>query len=460
MKQYLWNFLAYFAGAVLPPLLIIFLARILTPADFGVYALYAAAIGVVQSLVFAPLGEIVLKSENDSIIDYLFSFQIILIVFLGAILYILSLFHLSFLPELSLIGLFLINSVLISFVDISLKHSMRDINFKYVFVRRIISPLGNALSSVPLALFGFGYWSLILGQTGGYLATSFFILSYATYPKLNWRLRFLINEFSFGGQMFLQGLVRWVRSKADRVVLGIYRSTEETGKYDLIRLMSSLPFTSIVEPVAQVLYSKTLRIRGNDELVASYQNAQRRILYFSMPLFVFLEMNSFKVLELLLGGPYLELNSIFQLFLIIGLLSTIVGSNVEYFKAVSKPAIMTKFMLIRGVCTSLILLIMAPKGLLILSKSLLILALIFSPINVFLTQGHMGKGLKHYLKEVIMKPLSFTVLYFILCWLMSFLPFSDLLFLILSLLLLIAFVVASFIFFERTLVKNILNKYK
>ena len=337
---------------------------------------------------------------------------------------------------------------------------MREQNFKKVFFRRLISPLGNAVVSIPMALTGFGFWSLVMGQLCGYILVGLYIRGTSVYPRFNFMLVNLKNELPFGINMYVQSSVKWIRSKADRMALGLSRSSKDVGTYDLVRLLSSLPFTSIVEPISQVLYSKTVQLKDEVQVTKFYNSAQRRILLISTPLFLFLELNSELFVRTLLGENYVGSVSLFRVFLISGLLSTVVGTNMEYFKAVSKPSVMTKFMIIRAIFTIPVLLFYAPLGLTELAISLLCLSIIFVPINVALTQLTMDSSVSSYYRNVLSLPLNTFIIQVAICMLTYLVLTDEVIIAIVSLIMLGCSTLAVFILYEKTLVNDLLSMLK
>ena len=455
MHQYIWNFSAYLIGNVLPPVLTFYLARILEPSDFGRFAIYLAALSLVQALVFSAMGEIILKSTNQKILDQIFSLQLVLIIILCPVFMLLSIVNPWGIGDWKTIFAMGVLLCLIAYVDSSIKYSMKEKQFQKVFHRKLISPLGNAFVSIPLALKGLGFWSLILGQISSYLFVAIYIRLSRNYPRLNFNWGSLKNELDFGINMYAQNTVKWIRSKADRMALGFYRSASETGTYDLTRLLSSLPFTSIVEPIAQVLYSRTLELKSRQEVRDYYHNAQRRILLVSTSLFLFLEINSEILIKYLLGEKYLGVVVLFRIFLVEGLLSTLVGTNMEFFKTISRPSLMTRFMIVRAMLTIAVLLISTPRGLDNLAVAMMILSLLFVPINILITQKTMEVSYKIYYDNVISLPFKIMIFQGVIGLVFSWFLSDALLILIASFVVMAASVIWSYIVFEKSLLNEV-----
>ena len=227
-RQFAWNFAAQGVGLLLPPLLIIALARMLEPSDFGIFALLTITIAGIQAVSLAPLGEVIVKSDRDDIGDFIFTMQLLLGIVLSVLLLISADRVADFFKKPELAGPLRVSCLLLlltPLVDTAIRLSMRRIEFKAVFVRRVVSPVGNALISLPLARNGMGYWALVWGQIGGILAAGLVVVSMGGWrPRLNLEVRSFHDDLRFSWQMLLQGMLRWVRSQSDKA----YRPNRRT----------------------------------------------------------------------------------------------------------------------------------------------------------------------------------------------------------------------------------------
>ena len=409
-NQFIWNIAAQAVGLVLPPLLIIVLARILEPSDFGVFALLMVVILVIQAISLSPLGEIIIKSDLEHIGDFVFTLQLIIGIGFSVLLLLFaeSIAGLFNTPELAAPLRFSCLLLLVSpLVDTAIRINMRNMAFKAVFVRRVISPVANAFVSIPLALYGVGYWALVWGQLSGYIVTALVLVSMGGWhPRLNYQFVKFKDDVLFTWQMILQSMVRWIRSQSDNAILGVYNSVSGLGQYDLARKFAGMPFAAIVQPVAQVLYAvMSERIRRNEEIGALFLISQRRILMISLPLCVMMLMNAEGIIAIVLGDKWVEILPIFVVMAAVGALSSFVGLNMEVFKAKGEPKIMTRFMLVRAAFTVPVFLWLAPMGITELSFGVLGLGLVFSPINIWLTLRLLGVQLRQYLIEVLYRPI-------------------------------------------------------
>ena len=393
----------------MPLLLIIALARILEPSDFGVFALLAITIAGIQAVSLAPLGEVIVKSSREDIGDFIFTMQLLLGMAMSALLLISADHIADFFRKPELADPLRVSCLLLlltPLVDTAIRLSMKRIEFKAVFVRRVVSPVGNALISLPLALSGMGYWALVWGQIGGILAAGLVVLSMGEWrPRLNLQVRSFHDDLRFSRQMLLQGMVRWVRSQSDKAILGYHITSAGLGQYDMACRLAGMPFAAIVDPVTQVMYAVMAdKIRRGEEIRELFMLTQRRVLMVTLPLCAIMLINAKGLIIIILGARWLDISAIFIVMAARGAFSSMVGSNMEVFKATGKPHIMTRFMLVRAAVTLVVFLALAPMGVYAIAIGVLGLACVFSPVNVYLTLRLLGVHVRSYFARVLLRP--------------------------------------------------------
>ncbi len=408
-EQFAWNFAAQAVGLVLPPLLIVILARILEPSDFGVFALLMVVISVIQSMSLSPLGEVIIKSDREDIGDFIFSLQLVIgiafsvVLFLGADL-VAGLFNK---PELaSPLRVSCLLLLISPLVDTAIRMSMRKIAFKAVFVRRVVSPIANAFVSIPLAIYGVGYWALVWGQISGIVVAAFVIVAMGGWqPHFNLKFKFFQKELLFSWQMLLQSASRWARAHSDKAILGFHISLDTLGQYDMARLLAVLPFTSIINSVSQVIYAVMAdRIRRGEDISELFLLAQRRVLMVTLPLCVIMMFNAEGLIAVILGEKWLGISDVFVVMVLVGAIYSSIGFNVEVFKAMGKPDIMTNLMLVNAIFALVTFIWLAPKGVYAISIGILGLSVVFSPLNGYLTLRLLGVRFLDYFAYVTLRP--------------------------------------------------------
>lgn len=408
--QFAWSFAAHAASLLLPPILLLILARLLTPTDFGIFAIVVLVVTAVQALSLGPLGEVVVRSEREDIGHFIFTAQMAIGLVLAIALFATAHLIGSALSQPEAGSALQVSALLLLVTPLgntAISMSMRQMAFKAVFVRRVVSPLANALLAIPLALAGAGYWALVWGQIFGFAAATAVVITIGDWrPRFTIDLRRFGNDIFFTKHMIIQSIGRWVLYHSDRAFLSGHVSLEQLGQYDIARRLAGLPFAALVDPVVQVLYALLSdQARRGADIQAFFLRAQRRVLMIALPLSGILAFNSDVIVILLLGVDWLPASPIFTIMVLTVALSSVFGLNALVFKVFGSPGVMTRFVFARAVISIPIFVILAPYGVIALSCGMLGLTCLFSPISVVITMRCLGVSLSEYASSVLVRPL-------------------------------------------------------
>lgn len=413
-QQFVWSFAAQLVGLILPPLILIALARILEPSDFGIFSLITVTIGALQAISIGALGEVIVKSDKENIGDFIFTIQFLLSIVISVMLLTGADLIADFFKKPEIAAPMRVSCLLIlitPIVETSIKISVREIDFRVVFVRRIVTPVVNAVIAIPLALYGAHYWALVWGQIGGTLAAGLVIISMGGWhPRINLEVMRFLGDLRFTWQMVLQGMVRWMRNQSDKAILGYHISSTILGQYEVAKLLAGLPFASIVNPVSQVMYPIMAdQLRRGKDIIELFLLVQRRVLLLSFPLCVVMLINAEGLITIVLGAKWLDISGAFVMLTVTAAIYVPIGLNVELFKAMGKPHIMTILMLVHGAFSLFVFLWLAPKGVSVLVFGVVGLSLVFSPLNIILMLKLLGVSGYNYIIRVLLRPLLIAV---------------------------------------------------
>jgi PST family polysaccharide transporter len=147
----------------------IVLARLLTPADFGMIAMVTAVIRFAD--LFKDLGlsmATIQKSEiNHDQISTLFWINIIFSLMISLLTTAMSPIIAWFYNQPQLISITIALSVVFVFGGLAVQHQsllQRQMRFKELVGIQIISMLAGILAAIVAANYGFGYWALVIMQ--------------------------------------------------------------------------------------------------------------------------------------------------------------------------------------------------------------------------------------------------------------------------------------------------------
>ena len=299
------------------------LARLLTPADFGLVAMVTAVTGLATAFADFGLSEATIqrKDISHSQVNALFWINTVIgfgLTFITAALGpVLSWIYKE--PRLTRITLLLSLTFVIGGLraqpNALLKRQMR---FKSLALRDIASYALAVPLAIGLAWRGDGYWALVaLPLTLNATQTALSWLMVQWRPGLPRHDASVRSMIVFGGNVSVSYLLTNLNRSADGSLVGWYWGASPLGLYSRAYNLLMLPLRQLSAPAASVAVPTFSRIQSDPERFARYYlRAAKLILWFCVPLFGFLFVAASPVIALVLGRKWGEAAPVFQILTI------------------------------------------------------------------------------------------------------------------------------------------------
>ena len=167
-----WSALTEIAARTAQPIIFVVLARLLAPTDFGVLATAMIVISFVQMFWDAGLSKALIQTkevpENAAHVVFWTNLTLGIIIYtllFAAAPYIAFFFKSPVTePVLRVLG---IQIIIASLASVQQALFVRDLDFRGLFWIKLLTVFIPALFSIPLALLGYGIWSLVTGTLAG-----------------------------------------------------------------------------------------------------------------------------------------------------------------------------------------------------------------------------------------------------------------------------------------------------
>jgi len=236
-KAFAWDFTGNVAGQSVGFIISIFLARLLTPEDFGLLAMVNVVIALSSSLVDMGLGVALIQRKEVTQEHYgsVFFFNIAIGTFLAALLFLAA----------PLVSVFYDNDQLIPiartmaflFILRSIGNVLRvklqkELQYAIPTKANILAAISSGIVGISMAFNGFGVWSLVAQSIiNPIVANSYIFYVFKWRPKLVFKWQALKELWGFGFRMFLSGLLDSIFKNADSLIIGRLFSPATLGFY-------------------------------------------------------------------------------------------------------------------------------------------------------------------------------------------------------------------------------------
>ena len=247
------------------------LARIIGPADFGVFAVGILVVSFAGYLADFGIGSALVakKDLTDEDIRFAFTVQLLIGVVLAAAMYLSAglVSRLIDIPESKpVVQLLSLVILLMSTFAISGSLLHRDFGFRHQSIAQVIGYLvGNFAIAVPLALSGFGAMSMAIGWVAQAVVGGLYVWRYYPHP-----VRPLLHYpqgrglLRFGGLSTVALIARYFANSIARAIVGRLTAAAHLAFYATSITLASHPVGRLLGTLQGVAFSYSSRLNDDD----------------------------------------------------------------------------------------------------------------------------------------------------------------------------------------------------
>jgi O-antigen/teichoic acid export membrane protein len=247
--------------------LLLVLARLLVPAEFGLASIVLAFALFVQLFAYLGLGAALIQAPKLTEIDRSTVFWTSLPLGLGwtALGIGLSWPLASFYGEPSLQPLFAAFSItflLASLTSVPNALLIREMHFRALEIRVIAGTLVGASLAAALAIGGFGAWAIVGGEIANRTVSLVTIWAQSRWrPKLVFSRRKLREQFAYGGTLFGAYLLLQFAQTLQSLMVGRFLGATALGRLTVSQTLVYLPFNRVAGPIQEVMFPAFSRMQ-------------------------------------------------------------------------------------------------------------------------------------------------------------------------------------------------------
>jgi PST family polysaccharide transporter len=295
------------------------LARLLRPDDFGLVGMVTAFTGVLN--LFRDFGLSSAAIQRGSVTaaqsSTLFWINMLVGLLLGLLTLAMAPAIAVFYHEPRLVAVTAVVATAFIFNAAGVQHSVllqRELRFTALAVINTISLVVATAIAVGGAAVGFGYWALVIMTIAlPLLNTIGCWLTAAWTPGRPQRLVGIRSMMNFGGTVTLNGLVYYLASNADKVLLGRVWGVEALGVYGRAYQLISIPTDNLNSAAGEVAFSALSRLQEDPPRLRNYfLKGYSLILAATLPLTTACAIFADDVVVVLLGPRWNAVAPIFR----------------------------------------------------------------------------------------------------------------------------------------------------
>ncbi len=310
-----WSLITEVLAKLITPVTNIILAHILAPTAFGILATIMMVISFAEMLADAGFQKFLVQYEFESEdekqknVSVAFISNIVLAIVLWLVIIIwrdeLAILvgneGLGF--PLAIMGAML---PLGAFSSIQMAMYRRSFNFKFLLSIRMITIITPLFISIPMALVGFDYWSLIAGLLAAHLFTAIALcVRQEKLISIYFSSTVFRKMFSFSAWSLAEAFSIWLTAWVDTFIISHFLDAYYLGLYKMPTAIVTTIMAIATSSMAPVLFSALSRHQHNQvEFGKTFLTFQRYMALFLVPLGVGMFVYQDFIVEILLGPQW------------------------------------------------------------------------------------------------------------------------------------------------------------
>jgi PST family polysaccharide transporter len=337
---------------------VVVLARLLTPADYGIAGMALVVTSFALILTDPALGAALIQSSTIDERDRSTVFW--LAVGIGTVLTVLGVaasgLVADFFGEPQVQNLFIATSLCLWVVSLSVAHRAlltRKLAYRSLEIREMVAIVIGGVVSIVVALAGFGPWAIV----SNFIAYAV-VSTVLAWVLLRWRPRAMFSRASarrlggFSSKVFSASLLTWGNQNLDTVLVGRVLGPAPLGAYSIAYNTMQMPVTFVAGTVHQALTPAYSRIqRDRDRLERAWLRSRRTSVALVAPALALMLVLAPDVVSVLFGEQWDKAVVPLQLLCLGGLANSLSSLNWSLLQARGEGGVLVRLTILSSIVT-------------------------------------------------------------------------------------------------------------
>jgi O-antigen/teichoic acid export membrane protein len=349
----LWNSASKFGSVGIEFIVAILLARLLSPAEFGLISTITVLILLSEVFVDSGLSQAIIRKQNCSQKDY--STVFFCNISVGVLFFLILLLTAAPIsgffknPELKpLIQVLGVSLIISSLSLVQNAKLIKRIDFKLQTKISLTASSISGIIAIILALLGFGVWSLVVK-----VLTNKSLKSILLWYFNKWKPDFVFSResfkelFGFGSKLLLSGLIGTFLQNINYILIAKYFSAQDLGYYHQAEMFKNIPSQNISGVVTSVGYPVLAKQQHDSvKMRKIFRQMFTKTCFIIIILMVGLASIAKSLIITLLGTQWAPSIILLQMLCFVGLMYPLNSMNVNILNVVGRSDLYFKLQMI------------------------------------------------------------------------------------------------------------------
>jgi len=358
LKGIFWAYASFFGGRLLTLVTTAILARVLIPNDFGLIGFALVLLAFIEVMRGFGINEaLIYTSENlDEMANTAFWLNVAISTLQTLLVFALAPLALNFFDDpriVDVVRVLALNFILNGLGQTQDALLQKELEFKRRFLPDLLAQIVKGAVSVALALAGLGVWSLVTGHLVGTLART--VSKWYTVrwrPRLHFYPRRARELWGYGVHILLFEMLNVALEQADQMFIGALLGAVQLGYYTIAARIPEMVIANFSIVLTRVIFPTFAKLKDQREaLTEAFLATTRYTAYITIPAGLGMSAIAPELILVAFGDQWGESVMILQVLALLGMVMTLPWSAGDVFKALGRPDISTRMLLIEALYT-------------------------------------------------------------------------------------------------------------
>ena len=318
-----WSAIDGFFSQALQFIIIIILARLLTPNDFGLVGVVSIVPLIANAFIDGGMSSALIRKGyfNNRLASTVFYFNIIMALFIFSIVFFLADDISIYMGKPIIKTMLEVSSFIVIFSALEMMQRVKltlELNFRTQAIITIFSILISGITGIILALLGFGVWALVSQQfINAILRVVFSFLLVKWLPLKVFDTHELKELFGFGSKLLVSNLLDVGFNYIYILLINKHYGIHKVGIFTQSKRLSEVPAITISTIIRRVNYPLICKLKNNGiNYINEFYKTLNSVSFVVFPLFIFVFYISPNMINLVLGDKWLGMIDSYKILLI------------------------------------------------------------------------------------------------------------------------------------------------
>ena len=406
-KGLYWKFAEQFSNYGIQFIIGIFMARMLSPEDYGITAIPAVFIAIAGIFADGGFGNALVRkpelNEKDLSTSFYYSMAIGLCCYI--ILFCVSPWMADFYNVPILKPLMRVTALSFLYSPIGTVQRVllsRKLDFQTPAKISVVCRLLAAVIGIVMAYTGYGIWVLVISSlVAGIIGTLITLFVVRWYPKTGWSKESFNYLWGFGNKMIGSQLLDSIYNNITPIFIGKYYTPTDLGVYNRAEGYAKMPSQNVHGVISSVTYPVLSKIQDDvDRLAYNYRRMIRVTAFIVFPLMLMLSALSRPLILIMITAKWEPCIILLQILCFSMMWWPIHAINLNLLLVLGRSDYFFKLEIIKKIYGLIILIFTLPMGLIAFCSGRILSSLISLWVNTYYTKKIINLGFWEQLNDL------------------------------------------------------------